>query len=143
MRNIHFLVAQEIVCQDYFLLITRNSKSKHFSKNLGIWVSLNYKRITTTSSYESKPSFINIAHVIRFFVSEYTKLDKKHCYPDRYGNYSSIQSAKIACLSDGNCKGVYDNGCNGKASGIHLCPTSATYSNSFGSCIYQKNENSK
>ena len=78
-----------------------------------------------------------------FFVSEYTKVDKKHCYSDRYGNYSTIQSAKIACLSDGNCQGVYDNGCNGKTSGIHLCPISATYSNSFGSCIYQKNENSK
>ena len=47
-----------------------------------------------------------------------------------------------ACSADGNCKGVYDNGCDAKANDIYLCPTSATYRNSMGgSCIYQKNEN--
>ena len=46
-----------------------------------------------------------------------------------------------ACSADGNCKGVYDNGCNAKANDIYLCPNLAIYRNSIGSCIYQKNEN--
>ena len=73
-------------------------------------------------------------------LSAYTKLDKEHCINDRYGYYSTIQSAKNACWKDENCQGVYDIGCDAK--GNHgLCPTSASYMTSEGSCIYRKNKN--
>ena len=48
-----------------------------------------------------------------------------------------------ACSADGNCQGIYDNGCDVGANDIFLCPTSATYRNSSRSCIYQRNENGK
>ena len=54
-----------------------------------------------------------------------------------------------ACSGDGNCQGVYDNGCDAGANNavgyndIFLCPTSASYRDSSRSCIYQKNENGK
>ena len=70
-------------------------------------------------------------------------LDKKHCYEDRYGSFSTIQSAKDACSNDPNCQGVYDQGCDSDANDIYLCPTSATYETSSSSCIFQKNENGK
>merc|ERR1712126_122936 len=71
------------------------------------------------------------------------KLDDKHCFPERYKKFSTIQSAKDACLADSNCKGVYDKECDAEAKDIYLCPTSVTkYRNSqIDSCIYQKNEN--
>ena len=75
--------------------------------------------------------------------SEYKKMDKKHCYDDRYGRFSTIQSAKDACSNDTNCQGVYDQGCNSRANEIFLCPTSATYETSSSSCIFHKNGNGK
>jgi len=72
----------------------------------------------------------------------YTKLDDKHCFPDRYKEFSTIQSAKDACSADSNCKGVYDRSCDAQANDIYLCPTSVTLRNStISSCIFQKNEN--
>ena len=73
-------------------------------------------------------------------------LHKKHCYGDRYGSFSTIQSAKSACLNGPNCQGVYDRGCNSEANDIYLCPTSVKYSTSSypaESCIFQKIENGK
>ena len=49
-----------------------------------------------------------------------------------------------ACLTDENCQGIYDNGCDNEAHRIYLCPTSATYKDSAkASCIYQKNKYGK
>ena len=72
---------------------------------------------------------------------QYTMVVGKHCYPNKYRNYGTIQSAKEACSADGNCQGVYDNGCYNN--NFHLCQTSATYMNSSRSCIFQKNESGK
>ena len=82
-------------------------------------------------------------HAIIFIVLGYSKLLGKSCYPDRYGRFSTMQSAMAACSADGNCQGVYDKGCNVGANDIFLCPTSATYRDSSRSCIYQNNENGK
>ena len=71
-------------------------------------------------------------------------LDKQHCETDRYGSFSTMKSAKDACSNDTNCQGVYDRDCKSGGSNlvndIHLCPTSATYSESSSGCIYQKNK---
>ena len=75
--------------------------------------------------------------------SAYTKLDQKHCWGDHYGSFPTIQSAKDSCSNDTNCQGVYDQGCDSEADDIYLCRTSATYSDSSSSCIFQKNENGK
>ena len=52
-----------------------------------------------------------------------------------------------ACSSDGNCQGVYDNGCDAQGGDIFLCPISATFKDDNQmhitdptSCIYQKHE---
>ena len=60
------------------------------------------------------------------------------CYNERYGSYTTIQAAKDACISDSNCQGVYDQGCDAGANDIFLCPIGISYSSSSASCIYQK-----
>lgn len=62
----------------------------------------------------------------------------KHCYHDRYGSYATIEAALNACTGDNKCQGVYDQGCEAEADDIYLCPTTATYTTSYSSCIYQK-----
>jgi len=108
------------------------------------------KRITRqTMNFKSSIFILGIAliFILPLVISspiserEYTKLSLKHCYPNKYGSYSSLQSAVTACSADRNCQGVYDQGCETGAGNIYLCSTSATHTSSEGSCIYQKKEN--
>ena len=63
------------------------------------------------------------------------------CYPlkDKYGNYSTLESAQTACSSDIHCKAVYDEHCDNKDT-FHLCPVTATLQSSQNSCVYEKSK---
>ena len=69
----------------------------------------------------------------------YERQNLKHCYPNKYGAYSTLALAKSACNSDLNCRGVYDLSCDNSGS-FYLCPISAGLRKSGSSCVYQKKE---
>ena len=68
--------------------------------------------------------------------SDYTKVELKHCWPDKYGSYNTLDDAKAACTADSNCGGVYDLSCDGAP--FYLCPETATLYTSSASCVYCK-----
>ena len=71
-------------------------------------------------------------------VADYTKVLDTHCDDDAYGSYDTIDQAKSACDSDSNCKGVYDNSCDGETR-ISLCSFgSDSQKSTIGSCVYIK-----
>ena len=62
----------------------------------------------------------------------------KHCYSNKYGEYSTLSLAQSACDSDSNCRGVYDESCDNSGS-FYLCLISAGLEASTGgSCVYEK-----
>ena len=69
---------------------------------------------------------------------EYKPLYEKWCYR-QYGLFTNLLEAKEACFYDGNCKGVYDNKCDG-APHFRLCHTEHEYDNDNHrkSCIHTK-----
>ena len=67
----------------------------------------------------------------------YKKLSLKHCNTNKYGSYTTLNLAKLACLSDANCRGVYDTGCNDKDE-YTLCDGSRGFDKSGSSCVYEK-----
>ena len=68
---------------------------------------------------------------------EFTKIENKKCDVQRYGDFTNIESAKKACISEGkNCSSVYDVGC-GIQNRYHLCPTNST-KQSTDSCTHLK-----
>jgi hypothetical protein len=72
-------------------------------------------------------------------VVTYIKMEKKHCWGQKYGSYNTVADAKVACSSDAACTGVYDNGCNAEAGTIYLCGAVPNgYSTSGSSCVYKK-----
>ena len=73
-----------------------------------------------------------------FSADGYTKVYNKHCYPSKYGSYSSISAAKKACTADSGCMGVYDQSCrDGTTDNIFLCSTT-NFKNSEQSCVFKK-----
>ena len=61
----------------------------------------------------------------------------KHCYSNKYGEYSTLSLAQSACDSDSNCRGVYDEYCDNEK--FTLCPISAALEESTAdSCVYDK-----
>ena len=59
------------------------------------------------------------------------------CDQQQYGDFTDIESAKKACISEGkNCSSVYDVGC-GNQNKFHLCPITST-TQSTGSCTHMK-----
>ena len=78
----------------------------------------------------------------RFFVLgvSYITVELKHCANVDYGKYGTLLGAKLACSSDENCTGVYDNGCN-NAGDFSLCPNPFSAETSKSSCLYLKKGN--
>ena len=67
----------------------------------------------------------------------YTKLKFKYC-SRRYGEYDTVEEAKLACTSDFNCQAVYDIGCDGHKN-HYLCSSDSVYMGShMSSCVYHK-----
>ena len=66
----------------------------------------------------------------------------KRCIGNIYGNYSGnwdpLTDAKIDCISDPNCKGVYVEYCDREYPGIHLCHQTAELESNSRSCVYSK-----
>ena len=79
---------------------------------------------------------------INIFVVEtvFKKLEKKYCKP-RYGLYLTFDEASEACVSEDNCKYIYDTECN-KKNKFNLCDKNASVETSFSSCIYEKTSKS-
>jgi len=67
----------------------------------------------------------------------YKKLEKKHCYYDKYGSYETLDEAIVACNSDKNCSKVYDDGCDNEGP-FALCPRKSAELNASLSCLYVK-----
>ena len=67
----------------------------------------------------------------------YVQITDRYCSP-RYGSYSSVSGAKSVCISDPNCQGVNDNGCDNSGS-FELCSQATNlYTSSFSTCLYMK-----
>ena len=67
----------------------------------------------------------------------FKKKDNTICRPksDIYGEYRSLDAAKLACKDDQECGKIYDPGCNGRT--FKLCKKNAEEKVSKkGSCIY-------
>jgi hypothetical protein len=70
---------------------------------------------------------------------DWNKLEKKHCWMEKYGTYTTVEAAKLACTSDPTCTAVYDQGCDAGANDIYLCGAVPNgYTSSAHSCIYEK-----
>ena len=70
-----------------------------------------------------------------YFIDNYRKFGLTYC-TNRYGGYSTIAEAIVACDLDSECKGIFDNFCDG--TGFTLCPSVGEYENSTKSCTYRK-----
>ena len=66
----------------------------------------------------------------------FKKLEKKYCKP-RYGLYLTFDEASEACVSEENCKYIYDTECNKKGK-FNLCDGNADVETSFSSCVHEK-----
>ena len=69
----------------------------------------------------------------------FKKRELKHCDPlkDKYGNFPTLKSAQLACISDTNCNAVYDEHCDNEGE-FFLCPTTTSLQSSQHSCVYEK-----
>jgi len=83
--------------------------------------------------------FVFLAFYEHSEAKQYIQTKKKHCYYDKYGNYDTLEEAKLACTADKKCSKVYDDGCD-NAGPFYLCPNNSTNRNASLSCIYLKNE---
>ena len=61
----------------------------------------------------------------------------KHCFDDKYGNFSTFEDAKSNCTAGSNCQGVYDDECDSSGS-YYLCPLNVALVDSSSSCVYTK-----
>ena len=66
----------------------------------------------------------------------FKKLEKKYCKP-KYGLYLTFDEASEACVSEENCKYIYDTECNKKGK-FNLCGGNAEVATSFSSCVHEK-----
>ena len=73
---------------------------------------------------------------VSFLDLVFTKLENTHCYDEKYGEYETLDEAKVVCHSDSNCIAVYDNSCDNK-NAFYLCPKGLPLEDSPTSCIYQ------
>ena len=71
-----------------------------------------------------------------FSCSEYWKNVGMRCIEEGYGDYSTLERAKLACSIDNKCQGVYDLICG--EGPYYLCPINAQLENSDSSCGYRK-----
>ena len=72
---------------------------------------------------------------------EWKKLSSKRCIGSIYGNFSTLADAKLNCISDSNCKGVYDAGdCNSPFQNhcYYLCHQTAALESNPGYPVYIK-----
>ena len=69
----------------------------------------------------------------------FKKRELNHCDPlkDKYGNFPTLKSAQLACISDTNCNAVYDEHCDNEGE-FFLCPTTTSLQSSQHSCVYEK-----
>ena len=67
----------------------------------------------------------------------FAKTVSRHCFDDKYGEYTTLEEAKFACASDEKCEKVYDQGCDDEGA-YTLCPWNSTNFESSVSCIYTK-----
>ena len=74
---------------------------------------------------------------VSVLAQSYKKLEKKHCYYDKYGSYETLDEAIVACNSDKNCSKVYDDGCDNEGP-FALCPRKSAELNASLSCLYVK-----
>ena len=66
-------------------------------------------------------------------------MHKKHCNNNKYDPYESLAEAEDKCTNDGNCRGVYDSGCENRGD-FYLCEVgSYEFGDSTDSCVYEKN----
>ena len=84
---------------------------------------------------------VNILHDVLEREANYKKIAGKSCFNDKYESYYTLQDAKLACSSDPRCKAIYEDGCND--SEFFLCPESATFYDSWFSCIFEKERKGK
>ena len=69
-------------------------------------------------------------------LESFTK-EQKSCYDNKYGSFATMQDAKLVCLEDSKCIGVYDQHCDGENS-FSLCPREHDLESSTSSCTYIK-----
>ena len=80
--------------------------------------------------------FLTIMLILFLFSGYYSKKDNKHCANHEYGDYGTLEEAKLACSSDHICAGVYDMGCN-NVNRFTLCPHNYIRRSGF-SCVHIK-----
>ena len=73
-------------------------------------------------------------------LDEFNKISGSFCsLANTYGVYDQLATAKLACISDDSCIGIYDK--SGDATGkMRLCQKGFIISDEYSSTIYQKKE---
>ena len=66
----------------------------------------------------------------------FNKINDKRCF-SRYGSYSSLLAAQLACTVDPNCQAVVDDGCNDSGD-YELCSQTAKFYDGSNYCVYTK-----
>ena len=81
---------------------------------------------------------LNVRNI--YLSDEFNQISKSFCsLANTYGVYDQLATAKLACLSDDSCIGIYDQ--SGDATGkMRLCQKGFIISDEYFSTIYQKKE---
>ena len=81
---------------------------------------------------------LNVTNI--YLSDEFNQISKSFCsLANTYGVYDQLATAKLACLSDDSCIGIYDQ--SGNATGkMRLCQKGFIISDEYFSTIYQKKE---
>ena len=71
---------------------------------------------------------------------EFNKISGSFCsLANTYGVYDQLSTAKLACKSDANCIGIYDQSVDSTGK-MRLCQKGFIISDAYFSTIYQKKE---
>ena len=83
-------------------------------------------------------TLLNVKNI--YLSDEFNQISRSFCsLANTYGVYDQLATAKLACISDDSCIGIYDQ--SGDATGkMRLCQKGFIISDEYFSTIYQKKE---